>query len=131
MAKKRNERKALINSCMRLAKAIAKERDDYTCQKCGKRGKDGWKIDASHVIPDGRCERLNTDPQNMKALCFSCHKLWWHLSPLEAGIWFFEKFPERTSYLVGMLEVHNRDRQRIQWWREWKEYLIDLTELGK
>ena len=123
MAKKRNERKTLRNACMRDAKKLAKERDDYTCQRCGKRAEDGWKIDASHVIPDGRCEALNTDPMNMKALCFACHKLWWHMSPLEAGVWFAEKFPDRAKYLIDKLNEFDRTKMGIQWWRDWRKQL--------
>lgn len=85
-------------SCVLLAKRIALERDRYVCQKCG-RTKNDCAIHASHVYPEGKYHDLSADPENIKALCFSCHFLWWHKNPIEAHNWFKEKFPERYKSL--------------------------------
>jgi 5-methylcytosine-specific restriction endonuclease McrA len=77
-----------------LAKIKAKTRDNWTCQKCGKK-KGDVQIHGSHIFPT-RYGNLASDPDNIIALCASCHNLnvdSWHGSPLETAKWFSEKFP--------------------------------------
>ncbi|MDQ3816139.1 MAG: hypothetical protein M3362_00425 [Acidobacteriota bacterium] len=31
---------------------------------------------------------------NVKTLCWGCHKYWWHLNPLEAEEWYKATFPK-------------------------------------
>ncbi|MBU0598680.1 HNH endonuclease, partial [Patescibacteria group bacterium] len=81
---------------------IIKERDDYTCQYCGKRVS-GFDCHVSHVVPVSKTKLLEFDFQNLKILCFRHHIHWWHKNPLEAGKWFREKFPDRAKYLEGRL----------------------------
>lgn len=47
------------------------ERDDYTCQHCGKRG---GKLNADHIKPYCIYEELRTDLANGRTLCEPCHK---------------------------------------------------------
>lgn len=96
--RKKGERTKLNNELDTLAKTLAKIRDNYTCQKCGKQDK-GLGMHGSHVIPVSGGTKLRWDLQNIKALCFHCHINWWHKNPLEAGQWFRDKFPERAAYL--------------------------------
>lgn len=46
------------------------ERDDYTCQACGKRG--GW-LDADHILPWSTHEDLRYEVSNGRTLCRPCH----------------------------------------------------------
>lgn len=75
-----------------LAKKVAKARDGYRCQRCG-RGEDQVQIQGSHIKGEGAYPNLSYNPRNIKALCAEDHR-WWHSVPTESGLWFKEKFPE-------------------------------------
>lgn len=47
------------------------QRDDYTCQACGKRG---GKLHADHVLRFSRYIDLRTEILNGRTLCVMCHK---------------------------------------------------------
>lgn len=81
-------------------KNFVKERDDYTCQKCGKMLEKS-NCHGSHVIPVSAGNQFRFDPLNIKVLCFHDHLNWWHKHPIEAGEWFKETFPDRYEYLYG------------------------------
>lgn len=88
--------------CVVIAKRLAKERDNYTCQKCGSKPE---KIDGSHVYPEGTYHGLSANIENIKALCSYCHLYWWHKNPLEARDWFAKKFPERYKNLKKLAQT--------------------------
>lgn len=96
-----------------LVKDYVKKRDDYTCQRCGKKV-EGANCHASHVIPVSRSGYLQFDPLNMKVLCYHDHINWWHKHPIEAGKWFTDTFPERWEYLE---ELH---KQRLKPMKDWE-----------
>ena len=128
MAKKKPERTRLFTRCLRNAKTIAKIRDDYTCQRCGRKRSEGFKIDGSHVYPKHIDKRLAVDPVNVKALCAACHMNWWHVHPVEAGLWYAETWPERLEYLRSQYEANRKLREPgIQWWRELDALLGELV----
>lgn len=79
--------------CVELAKKVAKERDGYTCVRCGRSKQAGWQIQGSHIKGEGAYPNLSYISKNIKALCADCHR-WWHSAPTDSGIWFKEKFPE-------------------------------------
>jgi hypothetical protein len=54
---------------IRWRKAVF-ERDDYTCQMCGKRG--GW-MDADHILPWSTHVELRYEVSNGRTLCRPCH----------------------------------------------------------
>lgn len=58
-----------------------KERDDYTCQRCGVR--DEKNNHAHHVAPRSRRPDLKFDRSNGKTLCPGCHR-WVHENPIES-----------------------------------------------
>ena len=95
--KKRTPRKILIDKLDTLAKTCAKVRDGYACQKCGLKV-EGVNAHGSHVVPVSHGNNLRWDLLNIKCMCYHHHQ-WWHLNPLESGIWFKEKFPARDLYL--------------------------------
>lgn len=47
------------------------ERDNYTCQRCGKRGGD---LEAHHKLPFASHPELRFDVSNGETLCVYCHK---------------------------------------------------------
>ena len=49
------------------------ERDNYTCQSCGKRG--GINLNANHKKPWSLFPELRFDLNNGETLCVPCHKL--------------------------------------------------------
>jgi len=104
--RKAGERTKLNKKLDTLAKTAAKERDDYTCQRCGKQER-GSIMHGSHVYPVSSGNLLRWDIMNIKALCYGCHLQWWHLNPLEAAEWFNDKFPERAKYLQSKIDTHN------------------------
>lgn len=112
-------RKKLIDDLDKLSKKLVYERDNYTCQRCGKH--DGRDYQASHVIPVSAGMKLRWDLLNMKVLCHHCHLNWWHKNPLESAKWFEERFPERAAYLEA-----NRGLQKFS-----LSELEELKELYK
>ena len=59
----KTEKRKLKDKLEKIVKKIVKERDNYTCQKCGK-FVEGVNCHASHVIPVSRDGRLAFDPLN-------------------------------------------------------------------
>ena len=117
--KKRKEKISTVkNRLWKLCKQIIRERDDYTCQWCRKK-LESKKCQTSHVIPRANGNALYFDLQNLKVLCFYCHKHKWHANPIEAESWFEAKFPDRYEYLM------KRSHDSVDW------KLEDFLELEK
>ena len=91
----------------KLVKDYVKERDDYTCQRCGAKVT-GSNCHASHIYPVGSCSLLQFEPLNLKVLCYHCHINWWHKNPIEADEWIKEKFPDRVAILNVMKTVKTK-----------------------
>jgi 5-methylcytosine-specific restriction endonuclease McrA len=74
-----------------------RERDDYVCQKCGKRDEANH---AHHVSPRSQRPDLKYDVDNGKTLCWEpCHS-WVHAHPIEAerlGLLSTEKYEARRT----------------------------------
>lgn len=64
----------------KLWKAAVREKDNYTCQRCGVYQR---YIHAHHVAPRSRRPDLIRVIENGKCLCASCHA-WVHMNPKEA-----------------------------------------------
>lgn len=97
MAKKTPRRK-LIEKLDKLVMEKVRERDNWTCQWCGKHV-EKRNAHVSHVIPRSKGYALRWDFNNLKLLCFHCHINRYHKDPLEAAEWFKGKFPDRWEYL--------------------------------
>ena len=109
---------SIKKECDEIVKKIVKIRDNFTCQKCGKRVS-GSDCQGSHVVPVSAGNKLAFDEQNIKVLCYHCHMNWWHKDPTVAGEWFKNKFPERHKYLQ-----ENRGIKQMKY-LDWLE-LLDL-----
>ena len=48
------------------------KRDNYTCQICGRRAKDGVELEVDHIIPISKGGK--TEPRNLQTLCKSCNR---------------------------------------------------------
>lgn len=51
------------------------ERDNYTCQDCGHKGENGYRLDCvqvHHVVR--RADNGTNEPENLVTLCGVCHK---------------------------------------------------------
>lgn len=68
---KRSEKQQRNSSVYTRWREKVFERDDYTCQICGKRGGD---LNAHHIKPFARYPELRTDLDNGITLCVDCHK---------------------------------------------------------
>lgn len=98
-------RKGLMKKLDNLTREKVYERDNHTCVRCG-RSAPQYVINPSHVI--GRQnKRLRWDVNNVKTLCFTCHR-WWHDNPTESGEWFKKKYSKRHKYL----EKHKMEIQK-------------------
>jgi hypothetical protein len=58
-----------LNSRMRL---LVKQRDNYTCQNCGKRMLDGVGLQIDHIIPIAKGGK--TELSNLQVLCSVCNR---------------------------------------------------------
>jgi hypothetical protein len=115
----------LFSKCIR-------ERDDHTCQWCGRQ--DGT-LQCSHIY--GRRHRgTRWHPDNAKTLCFTCHRKW-HESPVDAFKWV-------EGYLgIGLLDLVREqayavrkltkaDKEEIyQFYKQEYERLLRERENGK
>ena len=102
--KKKSPRAKLYKILDDLCREIVRKRDNNTCQKCGKPVK-GQNSHPSHVYGKKAYPHMRHDLQNVKILCYYCHRQWWHRQPIEAYLWFKEKFPERYDYLQKRKQV--------------------------
>ena len=121
MSKLKHNRTWYLKKLVEKAKRCVKERDNWTCQRCGK-VVEGANCHASHILNVGAYKSLELDPSNMKVLCgMPCHLSWWHKNPLEAAEWFNKKFPDRFFYLkeiakkkLKYLQLHLQNFIKIQ-----------------
>jgi len=124
-------RRKLKDKLERLVKDYVKQRDNNTCQYCGKRVT-GSDCHASHVIPVSRDGRLAYEPDNLKVLCMNHHLQGWHLHPIEFGKWFTDKFPERWEKISKMhQENQSKGSIPISWYREQIEIMKNLNDYGE
>jgi len=103
MRRRKTPRRKLIEKLDKLAREYIVKRDNYTCQRCGKK-LEARNCHVSHVIPRTYMH-LRWDEMNLKVLCFRCHIMFWHKNPLEAAEWFKNKFPNRWEYLEKKKKV--------------------------
>lgn len=72
----------VIRRLRRLQSEVCHLRDKK-CQRCEK--EDG-KLDTSHIFPKGHYPSMQFLMENVKILCYRCHR-WWHENPVLATDW--------------------------------------------
>ena len=53
-------------------RVLVLERDNYTCQMCGRTRYDGVKLEVDHIIPVSKGG--SDDISNLRTLCFDCNR---------------------------------------------------------
>ena len=122
----KSERKKLIDKLDKITAKIIKIRDDYTCQKCGKKPVPRgchW----AHIFSRSR-HSVRWDLLNSVVLCNGCHR-YWHANPLTAQIWFSKKFPHRYEYLQAEKQKPVRQIQTIELQELYEQLKYKLKEL--
>lgn len=100
--KKKTARQKLIENLDELFSKIIRTRANYTCERCGR--KDGV-MQCCHVY-SRKVLGLRWDLQNAFCGCGGCHIFFWHSSPIEAFIWFENRYgKERLDYLNKQKQV--------------------------
>lgn len=90
--------------CDRQMSVLVRSKD--RCEKCGNTSFNST-LQHAHVVGRGNMT-LRWDIINGMCLCASCH-LWWHHEPIDSGVWFRQRFPERMEYLdVARLKFTKR-----------------------
>lgn len=117
---KKTPRKKIMNELDKLAREYIRKRDKMICQMSGEH-LNGKNAHCSHVIPKSAGNRLRWNPLNLKLLSYHSHINVWHKSPVEAGKWFLNKFPERWEYLQkqkakGMRKFNMAELEEIRDW---------------
>ena len=114
--------------CVLWAKLEAKQRDNWTCQYCGKK-KGEVQIHGSHILPEGTYVSMSADPENIIALCAEHHVAGiggflgrsrepsWHGDPIHFAKWFNEKWPGRYNKLL----LKARELKVVNWEERWSE----------
>lgn len=83
-----------ITSADKWFSLCVRERANWTCEKCSKQYPEkSGALQCSHTIPR-RNKSVRWDGLNATALCFACHKYWWHSNPMEAALWMEKKLGE-------------------------------------
>jgi hypothetical protein len=74
---------------------------------------------ASHVLPEGAYPLMSAEPYNIITLSYRQHINWWHKNPIEAAIWFEEKWPGRYKELRAMNE--EKKTHLVNWQQRWED----------
>lgn len=110
--------------CVTWAKLEAKERDNFICQKCGKKV-EGMNAHGSHIYNEGTYRSMSADPDNILTMCYYCHINWWHKNPISAAAWMWEKYPELTEKLRKRSQII----KVIDWKKRWEEIINRYTPI--
>jgi len=74
------------------------ERDGWKCVRCNRAS----YLQAAHVWPKGKYDKLRHVADNLLTLCAGCHLWWHHDSPVVVGAWFANMYPERAALLCEL-----------------------------
>lgn len=113
--------KAQSTKIKKRLKELVKLRDGDGCAKCGKKK----ALHLSHIVPVGRCKRMEHYHRNVKLLCTKHHLHWWHKHPLAASRWFKEQFGVEWELELDSME------KRIGHDKRAYRYLLDYDEVNK
>ena len=77
---------------------------DKKCLRCGTTK----RLNASHIYSKGSNPSIQWEPWNVKALCWACHLMWWHKSPLEAARWLKQAHLDRYKKAERLYKKANK-----------------------
>lgn len=86
---------------------------DRCCVRCGR---SDARLECSHIF-SRRHAATRWDPDNAKALCFTCHR-WWHENPADSGEWIkgylgAEKLERVRLKAMASTKVSKAEREEI------------------
>lgn len=117
---KKFKKGVVIRRLRRLLSEVVHLRD----QKCQRCGREEGKLDTSHIFPKGHYPSMQFLMENVKLLCYQCHR-WWHENPILATDWV-KKYLGAERYQM-LLEASQRSTTINQVFLEQTE--IRLKEL--
>jgi 5-methylcytosine-specific restriction endonuclease McrA len=86
-------KKPKITELDKLARKLIRLRDNWTCQRCGRQKKHGWRVDVAHFFPrQHTATRCHSD--NLVLLCEECHIRWAHENKLAFSDWWRQRIGE-------------------------------------
>ena len=88
---KRSKHKLMIKKLDNLWSKVVRERDNYTCQHCGRHHK---QVQAAHIFSRNN-KSTRWDPDNGVTLCYYCHIQWAHREPVEITKWVINRLGEK------------------------------------
>lgn len=101
-----------------LAKKIAKVRDGFVCQKCGRSKAQGWQMHGAHIMPETWAATA-ADPDNILTLCARCHSMGGesaHQNPIQFGRWFDEHYPGLYDQMASKAVAYSQNPfPKIDW----------------
>jgi len=128
---KKFKRSRVINRLKNLFSQIIRLRDNYTCQRCGKKyDKIDRAIHTSHIWPVGTYRSMRFEIDNAKLLCYYDHINWWHKNPMQAGAWVRE-FLGKEKYAKLLKMSQETILLNEQYFREKEEELNEQLEYYK
>lgn len=102
----------------KLFSLVIRERDDYTCQKCGTRNK---HVQCAHIFSRSNLS-VRYELLNGITLCYYCHLNWCHRKPLEWTEWVKEHLGQEKWDTLNVLAKTSR---KINY-KEKKKELLNL-----
>ena len=100
---------------IRLSRQSLMERDSYTCQYCGKRGRD---LTVDHVIPRERGGRHEWS--NLVACCMDCNNRKGNRTPRETGLSLLQR-PQQPRFIPYLSFSVMRQALGNEVWRDYLE----------
>ena len=102
----RSKRGKRIIECDKLFRQVILLKRKNVCEWCSKRK----NLQVAHILPKGRYPRIRYHEWNVLLLCFYCHIIKWHRSPLEA-VEFMKKL--RGGKYENDLKILNQTAARM------------------
>lgn len=96
----------MTNADLAFSKCV-KERADYKCEHCGTSYRENDAgLDCSHNFSRAY-KAIRYHPDNAFALCYHCHKFWWHSNPIDSAEWAVKKLGKDKIRNLRKLRENN------------------------
>lgn len=102
--KRKSERRRLMQQIDLLVRDRVFARDGWQCVKCGS----VKNLQAAHIMPKGRYQRLRFEECNILTLCLGCHIFGAHRDPVGFIDWLEQKYPGKIQTLKEMAAMSRR-----------------------